>query len=366
MLRRIVTIIGYVLLVAAIVVVVVLAHRGAESHRNTQQVAGFSINVDGVDGFSLVDEMTMHSWFHAHNVHPEGRTVADVNLSELEGVALQHSAVAKANAYVTYDGYVQMNIVQREPIMRLRMEGYDSYLSRDGHLFATMRGYAAYVPVITGNYRMIFDGSFTGSVAEFTADTLASLHREIEYCEHRKYPIYRDKSKARSRFKSVSDSTINRPIFMSDAKYESLCEGLKLYKEAYAQRYEAQDKEYDEAIARLTAQQQQLYDKINEIRKRESDFRGLERFVNYVLADEFWSAEITQVVISESGNQTMQLSLIPRSGSFVVDMGDLNDIETKFSSLRLFYDKVLSSVGWDAYNHISLRYDGQVVCREAR
>lgn len=366
MLRKIVTIIGYALLVAAIVAVVLLAHRGAENHRATSVVTGFSITVDGADSHSLVDEMSMHSWLYEHDVHPEGRMIDEVNLAVLESVVLEHNAVAEANAYITHDGYVSMNIVQREPIMRLKMEGYDSYVARDGHVFATMRGYAAYVPVITGNYRMVFDGAFAGSVKKFVTDTLAALHKEIEFCEHQKYPIYRDKRRAKSRFKAVSDSTVNRPIFMSDAKYESLCEGLALYKEAYAQRHEAEELKRDKEIEQLSDKQQKLYGRISEIRKREEDFERLEQFVSYVNADEFWSAEITQVVISESGSQAMQLMLIPRSGSFVVDMGDLSDIKTKLKSLRLFYDKVLSSVGWDAYNHISVRYDGQVVCREAK
>jgi cell division protein FtsQ len=59
----------------------------------------------------------------------------------------------------------------------------------------------------------------------------------------------------------------------------------------------------------------------------------------------------------------MELRFVPRSGNFVVDLGAPSDYDTKLSNLYRFYNKGLDNVGWDKYRSISLRYEGQVVCR---
>jgi cell division protein FtsQ len=43
--------------------------------------------------------------------------------------------------------------------------------------------------------------------------------------------------------------------------------------------------------------------------------------------------------------------------------GNTDNLERKLATLRRFYDNGLSRIGWDKYSYISLRYDGQVVCK---
>ena len=365
MLKKIAIVLGYVLLVAAIITVMVFAHIGAQQHRNTQQVTYFSISIDGAEGHNLIDEAAMHRWFKHHNVHPEGRTIEEVDLATLESVALQHSAVAGANAFITHEGYIEMSIVQREPIMRFKVDGYDHYVARDGHVFKATNGYAAYVPVVTGSYTPLFDQEYVGEMRAFVADSISSMHRRIDDLEQLKFGIYRESKKAKSRLRNVRDSVVHKSWFMSEERYESSKEALKLYKEAYEHRHNDEEAEREKSIAQLEKRQETIYSTINTLRKREADFHRLEEFVAYILANNFWSAEITQVVASESGSGDMLLKLVPRSGDFIIDFGEVTNIETKFKSLERFYQSVLGSVGWDAYSTISVRYDGQVVCRES-
>lgn len=365
MLKRIAVVVGYVLLVAAIIAVIVLAHIGAQQHRSTQLVTFFSINIDGVEGYNLIDEAAMNRWFKLHDVHPEGRTIEEVDLATLESVAMQHSAVADANAFITHDGYIEMSIVQREPIMRLKIDGYDHYVARDGHVFKATNGYAAYVPVVTGSYKPLFDQEYVGEIEEYVLDSISALNKRISDLEQMKFSLYRDSKKAKARLRSVRDSVVHKSWFMSIERYESLKESLALYKEAYEHRHNDEESERERGIAQIEKRQETLYSTINTLRKREADFQCLEAFVEYILQNDFWSAEITQVVASESGSGDMLLRLVPRSGDFVIDFGEVANIEAKFNSLERFYRVVLSSVGWDAYSTISVRYDGQVVCRES-
>lgn len=364
MLKRIAIVVGYVLLVAAIIAVVVLAHIGAKQHRSTQQVTGFSICIDGAEGHNLIDEASMNRWFKLHDIHPEGHTIEQVDLAMLESVALQHSAVAAANAFITHDGYIEMSIVQREPIMRLKVDGYNHYVARDGHIFKASDGYAAYVPVMTGGYKPFFDSDFVGDIANFVLDSIHSLRRKIDDIEQEKFSIYRDSKRAKGRLREVKDSVVHKSWFMSKERHESLTEALKLYIEAFEHRHNDEERIREKRVEELEKQQSSIYDYINMMRKRDADFENLKSFVEYVLRDEFWGAEITQVVISESGSGDMLLKLIPRSGDFIIDFGEVINTERKFKSLERFYSSVLSSVGWDAYNYVSVRYDGQLVCHK--
>ena len=79
----------------------------------------------------LVDAPMMNDWLLSHTESPVGRPLSEVNLAELERVALQHSAVAEANAYSTFSGSVEISVAQHEPVARLKVDGYDMYLTAD-------------------------------------------------------------------------------------------------------------------------------------------------------------------------------------------------------------------------------------------
>ena len=59
-----------------------------------------------------------------------------------------------------------------------------------------------------------------------------------------------------------------------------------------------------------------------------------------------------------------QVEIIPRVGDQVVLLGELDGYERKLAKLLTFYRKAMAKEGWDKWNYIDLRYDGQVVCSE--
>jgi cell division protein FtsQ len=87
--------------------------------------------------------------------------------------------------------------------------------------------------------------------------------------------------------------------------------------------------------------------------------RDVYHFVNYIKKDDFWSAQIDQVYIDGRN----RVSLVPRAGSHVINLGTFENYEGKLRNLSAFYEKVLSEVGWDRYSSINLEYRDQVVCR---
>lgn len=363
-LKKIGIVFGYGLLLVAIVVVICYAHTEARNHRESQRITGFDIHIQGGGSHVLIDEMSMYKWFAKHKVSPKRKSIAEVDLAALERVALEHSAIESCNAYITYDGRIDMTITQREPIARLRLDGgYDHYIADDGVLFHASDGYVAYVPVVTGDYAFIVDSEFSGDVFEYITDSIVALERRIVELEHKKYPIHSDRKRIKERNRSVKDSTIKKPFWLKKEVYNARVEDLKLFKEAHNQKYLKEDGEYVKQLDKLTAAQKKLKQDIAMLNSRHDDYARFIEFVKSALADDFLSAEITQLVLTSGDKGVIHIAIAPRSGDYIVDLGDTHNLIEKLQNMKEFYDKVLRNVGWDKYSRISVRYDGQVVCQ---
>jgi cell division protein FtsQ len=77
---------------------------------------------------------------------------------------------------------------------------------------------------------------------------------------------------------------------------------------------------------------------------------------NYICADSFWNAQVAQIDIT--GNE---FEMVPVIGDHIIRFGDAGDMERKFKKLFSFYKNVSTKVGFDKYETIDLKYDGQVV-----
>lgn len=81
----------------------------------------------------------------------------------------------------------------------------------------------------------------------------------------------------------------------------------------------------------------------------------LSKFIHH---DKFWKAQIEQIYVTRSG----EFELIPRVGAHSIIFGDLNKFHEKFRKLYALYIYGLNNEGWNTYNRINLKYEGQVVC----
>jgi len=88
--------------------------------------------------------------------------------------------------------------------------------------------------------------------------------------------------------------------------------------------------------------------------------RALLPLLQYVHADPFFSAQISEIVVDKDGN----LILYPEAGSVKVEFGDTERYKEKFDHLQLFYKQVLQRTGWDRYKKISVQFRGQVVAEK--
>ena len=82
-------------------------------------------------------------------------------------------------------------------------------------------------------------------------------------------------------------------------------------------------------------------------------------FVDYLENDELWKDQITQIHVTEY----QEIVLSPRVGSHRVELGKMENYESKMEKLRKLYVDGFSQLGWKSYRVIDLRYKGQAVCR---
>lgn len=78
---------------------------------------------------------------------------------------------------------------------------------------------------------------------------------------------------------------------------------------------------------------------------------------NYILPNSFWMAQVAQIDITASRN----FEIVPTIGNHIIEFGDGTDCDKKFRRLLLFYQQVISKIGFNAYERIKVQYAGQVV-----
>jgi cell division protein FtsQ len=84
------------------------------------------------------------------------------------------------------------------------------------------------------------------------------------------------------------------------------------------------------------------------------DLFSLAKFID---ANEFWSSQITQVIVNEKA----EFELIPRVGKQIILFGDISEMEYKFRKLKSLY-YVFNQKGWNIYSKINLKYHNQIIC----
>ena len=88
------------------------------------------------------------------------------------------------------------------------------------------------------------------------------------------------------------------------------------------------------------------------------------RISNYVCKDPLLYSLIGQVYCDENH----EFIMIPVVGKQKIVFGkasSVKEVEDKFQRLKVFYQEAMPFEGWNKYSEISLKYEGQVVCRKA-
>ncbi len=76
--------------------------------------------------------------------------------------------------------------------------------------------------------------------------------------------------------------------------------------------------------------------------------------------NKYWEAFTDQIYFNDNG----EIEIIPVYGDFKVVLGDVSNLEEKFSKLEKFYSEALNAENIDLYSEIILKYKSQIVCKK--
>ena len=95
-------------------------------------------------------------------------------------------------------------------------------------------------------------------------------------------------------------------------------------------------------------------------KKKRNTLKDLFNLTQALLADEFLSKFIQQIHLSNAG----EFTLVPLVGDQKIVLGSARKMEDKLGRLKTFYKEGMPYVGWNTYQAINLKFNGQVVCRK--
>lgn len=363
MLKRIAKYFVHLSLWALLIVTVVWASKLSQSHRDTVLVMTTDIEIRGGGSNPLISSDDISLWLKEQGLHPEGCILSKVDIAAIENMVASHGAVAKVNAILDYEGRVTLSIEQREPIARLRITGYDVYLTADGYVLSAKEYNPAHVKVVTGDYTPFFDSQYTGCVATIVSDSIASLDRYVAQLEESKLPHYKRHNENNAALREVRRSAPKRSIFESKRSYAILEAAYKDSLSKATEMHSINSRAIDEDIAAIDRAIEQALNTKRSLCRQVEEFDAMVAMIRHINSDNFLDADIAQIVATGGGANELQLAVVPRAADVTVDLGNTDNLERKLATLRRFYDNGLSRIGWDKYSYISLRYDGQVVCK---
>ncbi|MCH5329430.1 MAG: hypothetical protein J1E04_00595 [Alistipes sp.] len=331
-------------------------------------IEGYEIDIaDSTADRRLVTERMVREWLEGSGIRIEGSTVAELDVQGIERAVADNGFVGKVSAYASADGILRIEVRQRTPLLRLLTDGYDRYITEDGFVFGTPSSSAIYVPVVTGGFKPMFPADYEGDIADYR-DMLISgengIVHNISELRKRKAEIEHLNEALRGRIKEWRRVNTKIRWWNSEAtrEWKKNRETEKVRQIALKEdSIRRNRRELMHIGTRLSAER-------NAIKKTEEKYEDLLKLLNFVERlenDKFWQSEIVQIVAARSASGVLELKLIPRSGSFVIEFGAVSNVEAKLDKLMKFYSSGLRNRGWNEYSVVSVAYKGQVVCRKA-
>ena len=322
--------------------------------------------VDSTSQGHLVSAAMVRGWISDSGIPTIGTAVDEVDLSGIETLIARNGFVDEAVAYVDYGAVLHIGISQRKPLLRLLTDGMNAYVTSEGYVFAAPRASSLYVPVVTGPYRPPFPASYTGDVRRHIDERLQEIERRIEQLEREKYPYYRREIENDRDIAALRRMRIKRRWWRLErsGEFDARVRELREKKARLRRDYRYRSRVIRERIEGIAAQQEAERRAQKKLEKSYEDFMKLLTFVKIVEDDGFWRSEVVQIAARTTPSGALEVELTPRSGRFTILFGRLDDIGGKFDKLLRFYRSGLSSIGWDEYRTIDVRYRNQVVCKK--
>lgn len=95
-----------------------------------------------------------------------GVALDSIDLKKIEQIVDSRSAVLKSQAYVTKDGNLHVDIVQRRPVVRFQKQDGGFYADAEGFIFPLQSSYASHVQIIDGDIPLAANSGYKGEIKD--------------------------------------------------------------------------------------------------------------------------------------------------------------------------------------------------------
>ncbi len=158
-------IIFYTLLVCFLVICITLLAKN-KFYRHQQTCRGIKVRI--LEDFKFVKkEDIVNSVKKEYGIFL-GQRVDSVKLYKIEEILNKKSAIKTAEAFITKDNILNIEIRQREPVVRFQQKNIGFYADERGYLFPLQENYTSLVPIIDGNIPINYDKNYSGELQNKT------------------------------------------------------------------------------------------------------------------------------------------------------------------------------------------------------
>lgn len=345
-----------------------VAYAAARAYRARSAATVRKVRIEVQDSTaqgSLVTAREVQGWIARSGLRTVGLPLDSVDLTALERVVLANGFVDRAAAYIAGEGVLRIELSQRIPVVRLLVDGMNSYATREGTLFAAPPRSARYVPVVTGPYRPPVPADYSGSLRLHVDREQARIDSAVAGLERSKYPFYAAARQTERKQREARGMRVKRRWwkFEKEEDFDLRVKELRQIKADLARKYRYEARCIRAEIERIGDEQERLRGQQKKLEKSYEDFMKLLTFVDHVEEDDFWRSELVQLIARTTPSGALELSFVPRSGGFTIRFGRLEQVEYKLDKLLRFYERGLPAIGWETFDEIDVRYADQVVCR---
>lgn len=133
-------------------IAVVLALLGfVERSSGRMIINDIEVNVKGAEGVHFIDQGTIRREVLDQGIAIMGAEIGEVDLAMIETRLRNIPSVSEAQVYHTMNGLLHVNVVQREPVVRVfNSNGESFYIDREGFTMPVQFNHTARVLVVTG------------------------------------------------------------------------------------------------------------------------------------------------------------------------------------------------------------------------
>lgn len=352
----------YALLWAFIAGFIIFFAAKSSEHYASSPLQHIEVRVSDESGNGCITGRDVIAWITADSVVAIGEKLDSVDIYRVEQSVRAAECVESVGAYLSWGGTLFVDVTPRSPLFRLHTQGFDHYVTRQGYVYTLPAGKSIYVPVVSGGYVPPFARGYRGEVKSVVDSVISVYDSEIARYEEEKQPFQQKIDSLDKVRRRISKQRIVQYDDEPDEEYAKRVEYKQAEKRQKVRAVRYQQRLLGEQIAKLAAKQLSEQNEKKKLLKRYEDFVKLITFVEYIEGTPFWRSEIVQIEAYSTSSSELALRLVPRSGSFIIEFGTPDNIETKLANLKRFYDEGLTNVGWNEFRRVSVEYSEKVVC----